>query len=395
MELERQWPKRRVALEKLSAIEPSLQTAITLTVSPSITIRRVDYSMLRKCVNMTVNNELVSAFLNPYRVMAWEWKDFPLDSLEDCVWGKEVVCGLRASTELSDITPSMKAIQELRQKQIYHGIFAQLQFLHARYAAHYDALRNSYQLQGDNTAEIKVPPFDAIFRINTLFADFVASGRRLSDKMERELMKLCGEQSENYRGWKSCSSQFFDSRLDYAVMQELRNEMEHGFAFISTVNPDQKDGTAKLAFNIEAGVLNTKIKSRVRERIIDYRNEQLKRRCSPWLSVGGMVESYHEAITMLYALCIKILMSLYDESPISEEAKAELAGHNCVYWHAKESDPKCAYSLDRVYPLPNSCDRRSMHNELLAAGGTLIKLNPRNEELVEMMAEGFNLDRRP
>ena len=313
--------------------------------------------------------------------------------VNNCILAKEAAIDCRSCLSLSEVRPSIDTVKQVGSKQRLNGYFARAMYLLDRFELHHRSLLEEYWLNDDGIAVMPCNHSrNSLNRINARFADFVLSGKRLTDAMDRMLRKALGEESESYIVWKTNASGFFDKRIEYAVLQELRNEQEHGNARISVVNYDKRTNTMKIALNIDSGLLEKGVlKENVRERVREYRSFQIANGLSPWFSVGRMVGSYYGEISFLTLLFLKIMSIAYAECVLTDEVKTEIDGFNCIYCRVDSGDSEDAYCSDRVYPLPSEADARVMIMDLRKVANELAMMIPEmRKEIDELVTLSSN-----
>lgn len=184
-------------------------------------------------------------------------------------------------------------------------------------------------------------------KINTLFSSILVLGKRVVDLMDHYFKKRGGV--SGIEDWNRIRRSCYDNSVVYAFCYDYRNCLEHESSLISIVNVDMSNSLAGFAINVDAGILESRLKAKTKERLAEFAAERRRENLSPWLSVGQCAKQYGQFIRLLYYM---FLGTIYDELSINNDNYQDFLSHvpkraNCII-EVKKPFGQCGYVPGRV-----------------------------------------------
>lgn len=320
--------------------------------------------------------------LNKYVVMPWHWITIPVGKKLDLRYGILHRKLTGSIVELLDNPVDKDVLQSIRLQQEVIGRMEQAMYLAHGFKRDRDRLFTSYDLSHDGVVEAPMILVGEIYQsLISDFSDYVVSANRLIEKMNSIVTSLFAKGSQEQIDWRETTNKLFDSSLAYALFDQYRNEIEHGFCPISVVNYDLQEQRVGVALNLEAGILQKKsVKSKVRNRLLEYRRERMRNKQTPWLSIASLSKEYDCDVCLLYVVFLLMmgeeLLMRSKEHPFSL-----VRGANCIYWCVENDAVYEDYSIDRVYPIKGVEYLREVYPVLMDVKEYLLGQYPESKEM--------------
>lgn len=255
-------------------------------------------------------------------------------------------------------------MDSLLERAELFGAFMQVRDLMGQFRCSCDQFFANYDLNEDGTIKLEGKSIQELhWAVASGFNNIVTSGLRCVKRMGDTLIHcFCGKDSSEYKSWHDATEYAYDNDLDYAALYYLRNCIEHGFVLISIVNVDLSKGTLGLAINLDAGMLDRSgiEKADVRRRLLEFRNERIKRGESPWLSVGKALKRWAHWIESFYVSYLNVIANSKRPDCAEDDKLSGLLeqGYDAVLWQCAGNGTNdkrdLTYQEDRLYNLPQT-----------------------------------------
>lgn len=325
---------------------------------------------------------------NKYVAMPWHWATLPIDEDIDLKYGTLHHGMTGCIVDIHDEVVDKDTVRLVRRRQEVVGRIEQARFLAFGFMRDRDRLFSSYDLSCDGVVRAPMMELGKIYHsLISDFSDYVVAGNRLIEKMSDLVSSVFVSGSKERKEWRGATSVLFDGSLAYALFDQYRNEIEHGFCPINIVNYDVQGQRVGVALNLEAGLLARKsVKPIVKERLMKFRRERIRNGLTPWLSITSLSKEYDRGVCLLYLYYL--LMMGGELMRRNRECSFRLGDKvNCLYWQVENDASYEEYSIDRVYPIYEAEYLKIAYLELKSTSEHLLREYPDSEEINETAAE--------